>query len=345
MAKHTPKDKLPEKVKHAAFLDELQKIAVSRGAVELMKGTLSPQASARLRGVLRPPEVMAGGLARGSENLAKQLGVRVYDPTLTSSLKKVPGVIGALRRGETVPAETWRQVAAPLAAAQGGGGLTVGKELGEEVAGIYLDPSQTIMRVLGTKAGKGGIAALKELLGRGMSAPERKHLAEIIKRHEVDEARAAARTSSFMNVKEGPWTPGWRSVPFTKGHVQIGGGMHADPRVLMEESRNLTFAPENVRSTMREIRKLTKEQPGMLERAGVDMGLKTPPAGSRAARQAEKALFNVPTPTFVTPQGPVHYSPEFEQRLRGFGESLGSRVQQVRGLARKLKSRFSPASS
>lgn len=342
----TPKGKkLPEKVKHAAFLDELVKIAISRGAIELMKGTLSPQGAVRLRGALRPPEAMASGLARGSENLAKQLGVKIYDPTLTSSLRRVPGLIGSLRRGESIPIETWKQVAAPLAASEGGGGLTIGKELGEDMAGIYLDPSQTIMRTMGAKFGRGRIAALKELLGMGMSAPERKHLAEIVKRHEIDEARAAARPSSYKNVKETLWTPGWKNLPFTRGQIQTGGGLHADPRVLMEESRNLTFAPESVRNTMRDVRKFTMEQPGMLERAGVDLGLKTPPAGSRAARQAEKALFNVPTPTFLTPQGPVHVSPELQERGRALGASLKSRVGQARELARKLKSKLSPASS
>lgn len=319
---------------HEAFLDELEKIAITRAARELMAGTLSPAAASRVRGVLRPPETMASGLERGSTALAKRLGVPVHEGTFRESLKEVPGLLAKVRAGAKPSTEELKRVGTPALAAIGGGGVTLGKLTGQ-MAGVYLHKGQPMIRAMAARqAGgpiKGRIGALKELVGKGLSKNERAHLDAIIKRHEIDEARAMARKSSFMNQRSAMWTPGWKPVPFTKGHVRQGGGMHADPRVLMEESRHLTFAPEKVRKTMRTLRKTTGEQQGMLERAGVDMGKKTPAPATRAARVAEKKLMNVPTATYPTAGPPVHFSPEAQKVVEGLGQRIGKTVQRFRG--------------
>lgn len=315
-----------------SFLSELEKIALSRAAKELIKGRLNPQTLARIRSTMRPSEVMSTGLARGSENIAKRLGVPVYEGGVREALKETPGVLKKLIKKENIPEGTLRQMATPFAAMAGGGGITVSKDVGSKLQGIYLQPSQTLIRGVAAREKGGRIAALKELAGKGMNPQERRHLSEVIKRHEVDEARAMARKSSYMNRTGMPWTPGWKDIPLTGGGLKQGGGMHADPRVLMEESRNLTFAPERVQEAMRTLRKMTGEQAGMLERAGVEIGKRTPVAGSRAARGAERRLLDVPTPTIVSQSGPIHMTPEFQQKI----EAGVEKGKQLVGRAKKL---------
>ena len=317
-------------VMNESFLDELQHItkeALSRAAKELILGRLSPGALERVRGVLtaaRPPEVMAGGLARGSANIAQQLGVPVREGTLRGAAKRGLELLKRHRAGGRVTAEEGVEAAAPLVASMGGGGLTVpiGHPFLER--GIYLHEGQPLIRAMG--AG-GRLKGLRELAGLGMNPGERRYLSEIIKRHEIDEARAMASGKSFMQRRGGTWTPSWREkkVPFMKEPLLRGGGSHADPRVLMEESRNLAFAPQRVRQTMRNIRSTLGEAQGLKERAGVSLGERTPLAGSRQAREAERSLSQVPQVNLVTAQGPMHMSPEFIQEA-------GGKVKAVRGL-------------
>jgi len=126
------------------------------------------------------------------------------------------------------------------------------------------------------------------------------------------------------------WTPGWREkkIPFMRERALVGGGAHADPRVLMEESRNITFAPESVRNAMRNLREGTGELRGMKDLAGVRMGQRTPLAGSAQARAAERQLLNVPEGNM----GPfMHASPAFQEELLAKGAPVKKLLQRLRG--------------
>lgn len=317
---------------HLAFVDELQgiaKLALTRAAKELIKGRLSGGTLGKIRGGLsaaRPPEVMAEGLARGSANIAKKLNVPIYEGTLRGAAKRGVGLLKKHHAGGKVTAQEGLEAGAPLMALGGGGGgvtLPGGQ-------GILLHKGQPLIRA--TTAG-GKVKGLKELAGRGMSRGERKYLGEIIKRHEVDEARAMATGKSFMARKGGGWTPSWRKqkVPFMKEPVLMGGGVHADPSVLMRESRNVTFAPENVRRSMKNLRKATGEDYAMWDKARVSIGEMTPLAGSREAREATRRLSQVPQVNLVQGSTPMHITPEFRQ------EAV-QKAQKVKGLIEKVKS-------
>lgn len=270
-----------------SFFDEMEKIAISRVTREIVKGTLSPGVEVAARKFMRSPDVMARGLARGSENIARRLGYGIHTggifPTLRGAKKtlgeaarevahKRPGLkelpeafFSAVKKAPSAKETANTALATVLAPALGGGGTI------PQLKSIIMQPGVKKFRDIAGKAGK------------NMTKSERNYLTELIKRHEVDEARAALRSTR-------QWSLPGRSVPLTGGHLKIPGGAHLSPDVLLREAYHTRLAPERVRKAMTSVREATRETPGMADLAGFRYGREAMVPGSREFRRASRAL-------------------------------------------------------
>ena len=273
-----------------SFCDELEKIALNALQKRIISGTVSPAAVSRARPLLRSSERMAEGLNIGSKNIADRLGVSIhdYDPVdlqrrwtelqkaksgfLTKEFWRHPiqGIASRIKTlREVGPLQTTRDVAGYNKALGYGGGVTLTPQ------GI-LQPGGLKNRIL---FGNKPSIHLTGARVADLSEEGNKYLGAVIKRHEVDEARALASGKSFYRTTGGAaWSP-----------QQGMTSAHLDPSVLVNESRAMTFAPEDAKKFWTGVRTDLREAPALREH-GIEYAKATPLAGSTGERKVLKSL-------------------------------------------------------
>jgi hypothetical protein len=174
---------------------------------------------------------------------------------------------------------------------------------------------------------------------KNLSPGETSYLGEILRRHEVDEARAAQSPKSLARRTGRAWTPGYIPMKGTGGRVQMGTGMHMDPSVLMEESRHATLAPKKVRRGLQRLRGVSLESPAMAAE-GVGYGEATPLRGSRQAAKAERAIraASVP-PNLPLPGAPMQVDPALLERGRRVAQRVKGGRRRIADLLRMVRRR------
>jgi len=309
----------------SSFTDEMVKEGISRMVKELTKGTLSPAGASKVRSLMRPPETMTAGLRRGSENIAKRYGFEIKEPSVAGTLKqlgraalgevraKPKGLAGRLfdkaqraagvkdiRQAHRATEGLQEQAGSLLTSLRGGGGVAIPKGTEVPIPGvrggsIHVMREQPMAHLTMRQGG-----APEVLLKSKLPPKEDAYLRELVKRHEVDEMRSMVDPRSYYSRQGGEkfWPVGWKNVeglpPFVpKDILQRPMGMHADPKVLLRESRELTKAPEGVRRTMEELRAASGET-GVLGEKGLRLGEATPLAGSSQEREMLRQLRDVP---------------------------------------------------
>jgi hypothetical protein len=253
-----------------SFFDEMTKIALTRAAKMLMRGSLSSPAESLARSTMRSPDTYAAGLGRGSDAIAKKLGLHVHEGGIGKAFDTAKqGIMDKFRGGAAnLTGNQLADIAQPLASGMMGGGMTYNNR-------IFLDPEMSAIRRIGAKENKGYFGLAREMVGKGTPDNVKQQLYQAVKRHEIDEARAIAGGKSFGARKGATWGASENA-------------MHQDPKVLMRESQNLTFMPE-ARDIMRGVRKTTGEL-GPMKAQGLDLGIKTPVSGTADYRHVNRNL-------------------------------------------------------
>jgi hypothetical protein len=291
----------------------LDKLAVNRMTRELLEGKLNPANEAQVRGMMRSSRVMGRGMATGTENIAKKMGIKVHETGvgdvargLATSVKG--GVAGARKgvgfgRGAKFTSEPLKEHAAHfMTAAAGGGGAASGKE-------IHLLKGQPLIS--------------KKFGPKGMTRHDRRYLSEIIKRHEIDEIRS--RSKNPMNI----WHPTAKPIVGTGGRVRQIAGAHRHPQVLVRESRHATLAPAKVREAMKKMRQSTGEA-DLMARHGIRYGQATP----GRTRAIEKKLLAAGVKPNV---GSLVIDPQTIEQAKRMGEKIKPLAFKAKEAVKRVK--------
>ena len=276
------------------FVDELEKIALNALTRHMIEGTITPETISKARPFLRSHARMIKGINTGSENMANRLGVAIKEyANPVDYERRIDAAEAALSpqgllnrkflrhpiRGIQERLSIVRQNK-PVEALHGFIGSTIARSSG---GGAFV-PTLTTLRGRVSSLISGTNQPTIHLIPRTpnadrLGAVNNSYLNAMIKRHEVDEARAMARGHK-----------NW--IPTSKEYTVHSG--HADPSVLLNESRLMTQAPQGARQRWMDVRDNTNELDYLLDKGNVNYGFQTPLAGSKAERVALKNLRSTP---------------------------------------------------